>query len=215
MDGAAEEIGRELRRLYAEAGTPVLDVLILRLRDQLPEEPRLTTVTVNKWLRDGVAPDSLAALRAFVGLLNDLALLVSSDAYQVQPLPWWEALWFEAVHGQPRATVASFSDAPAPAPAPAPHATPRAVEHSNAIEGHARITGHSIQAGEINGDVHVHPPPAPAPAPIPTPRVTQPPDEARVVIRVQSGTETIEIYDEGLARYWISARLQMGLGYEQ
>ncbi|MFD8967171.1 hypothetical protein ACFV0C_19620 [Streptomyces sp. NPDC059568] len=70
--------------------------------------------------------------------------------------------------------------------------------------------------------MHVHPPPAtpapapaPAVAPVPPPRGTQPSGEARVVIRVQSGTETIEFFDEGLAMYWISARLQMGLGYEQ
>ncbi|QXE39637.1 hypothetical protein KQY30_12840 [Streptomyces sp. GMY02] len=68
--------------------------------------------------------------------------------------------------------------------------------------------------------MHVHPPPAapapsPAVAPVPPPRSAPQPGEARVVIRVQSGTETIEFFDEGLAMYWISARLQMGLGYEQ
>lgn len=215
MDGAAEGIGRELRRLYTEAGNPVLDALLPRLHDQLPVERRLTAFTVNKWLRDEVDPDSLAELRAFVGLLNDLALRASSNVYQIRPLPWWESLWYEAVQreSRTRAAVASPPEEPA---APSAPIAPKAPEHTNAIDGHSRITGPSIQAREINGDVHVHPPPqAPATAPVPQPRGTQPPEEARVVIRVQSGSETIEIYDEGLARYWISARLQMGLGYEQ
>ncbi|MDX3855635.1 hypothetical protein [Streptomyces sp. AK02-01A] len=201
MDGAAQGFGQELRRLYAEAGNPGLDILLAQLHDQLPAERRLTTFVVSSWLRDEAAPDSPTELQAFVGLLNDIALRVGGNTYEVQPPQWWESLWYRAVRGEAR-----FSGGPEADPAPP------ASEHTNAIDGHSRIVGPSIQAREINGDVHVHPPPEAA---VPRPRAAQPADDARVVIRVQSGSETIEIYDEGLARYWISARLRMGLGYEQ
>lgn len=191
MDGAAQGFGQELRRLYAEAGNPLLDTLVAELRHQLPTDRWLTSSTVNGWLRDESAPDSVVELRAFVGLLNDIALRAGSDTYRVQPHEWWESLWLRTVRGRPQTT----GDA-----------------HTNAIDGHSQIVGPSIQAREINGDVHVHPP---SETQVPQPRSAQPSDGASVVIRVQSGSETIEFYDEGLARYWISARLQMGLSHEQ
>ncbi|MCK7628013.1 hypothetical protein MUU72_33840 [Streptomyces sp. RS10V-4] len=74
----------------------------------------------------------------------------------------------------------------------------------NVVEGQARLLGPTVQAGAINGGVHVHPPAASG---APPPPAAPPPRDPRVVIRVQRGSETIEFYDEGLARIWITAVL--------
>ncbi|MFG2135367.1 hypothetical protein [Streptomyces sp. NPDC048650] len=197
MDYTSGDLGRELRQLHAAAGSPLLEKLVELSHGRLPPGHRLTVFTVHGWLHDGAAPNSCAVLLAFVGLLDELAGQADGEGHRTRPPAWWEGLWHQATRP--------------PAPPQAPPSAPPELEDlsfsgttGNVIDGHSRITGPTVQAGSINGGLHVHPPAEPA-AP-PSPAVPQQRD-ARVVIRVERAGETIEFYDEGLARIWITAVL--------
>jgi hypothetical protein len=179
--------------LYEEAGKPDLATVVARACDYLPVGQRLTAPTVHQWLSNELAPASLEELNAFVRHLNDVVTRSGNTEYEVQPMQYWESLWLSAVRVEPKRSGE-----------PHENALPNLEqsEHRNTIDGNSQLTGPSIQAREINGGVHVHPPVG---VQLPTPR-----SPAVPVMRVQNEQETIEIYDEGLARIWITARLQMG-----
>jgi hypothetical protein len=223
VDGVdGRSFGRELRYLYAEAGSPVLDALVLLAHNELPASDGPTVEAVESWLRDDDLPTSQAELKAFVGLLIHLAERRGQGTHTVRPLAWWESLWSKSV-GQPEQQTGNQQQTPAnampstsPAPGPTVTSSPASPvprpRHTNTVHGHARIDGPSVQAERIDGGVHFHEAPMLQPA---SKRSLRAPDDgAGVVIRVRSGSETIEIYDEGLARIWISARLQLGPGHE-
>lgn len=88
--------------------------------------------------------------------------------------------------------------------------TPTAPEgpgHANSLAGNAHLTGNSIQARDVqkiivNHPPATHPPPPPSPAP-PSPPT---PEESALVMRVDLGGETIEFFDESVARIFINVR---------
>lgn len=200
MGQAARDLGGELRRLYRAAGSPAVDLLVAQAEGRLPAGQRPAPYAVHDWLHGGAAPDSCTVLLVLVELLDGLARQLSGEAHRPESPQWWELLWYRSTTRPPAGTQA---DAVA-----------------NVVDGHAQLLGPTVQAGAINGGVHVHPPPEPAAAapPSPPPGVPAPRDH-RPVIRVQRGTETIEFYDEGLARIWITAVLDQrhsadGAGHE-
>ncbi|AJC59965.1 MULTISPECIES: hypothetical protein [Streptomyces] len=189
MEQPAQDLGDELRQLYRAAGSPAVDKLVELSQGQLPVSQWPTPSAVHGWFHAGAVPTSCAALLAFVELLDGFARQASDGAHLPRSAQWWELLWYR--------TTRPPADAPG-----------TGTGGGNLVEGHARLLGPTVQAGAINGGVHVHPPADPGGAPPPS----QPPGvpsqrDPRVVIRVQRGTETIEFYDEGLARIWITAVL--------
>ncbi|MGW9043923.1 hypothetical protein ACWGQL_15390 [Streptomyces lydicus] len=199
MEQAAEELGDALRQLYRAAGSPAMDQLVELTHGRLPSDQRPTPSAVRGWLHDGAAPATCAVLLVLVELLDGLARQTGGDRHRSQSPQWWELLWYRTTR---------------------PTADARDGAVGNVVDGHAQLLGPTVQAGAINGGVHVHPPPDPGAAPSPhAPSGVPPQRDPRVVIRVQRGTETIEFYDEGLARIWITAVLDQrhsaeGRGHE-
>ncbi|MEU9121522.1 hypothetical protein AB0C96_16975 [Streptomyces sp. NPDC048506] len=186
VEQPAEDLGDELRRLHRAAGSPAVGRLVELAHGRLPAGQRPTAAAVHGWLHDGTAPASCTVLLAFVELLDGLARQTGGEGHLPRSPQWWELLWYRTTHPP--------SDAPG-------------ESVGNVVDGHARLLGPTVQAGAINGGVHVHPPPDPANAPSAPPSGVPQQRDPRVVIRVQRGTETIEFYDEGLARIWITAVL--------
>ncbi|MFB6566151.1 hypothetical protein [Streptomyces noursei] len=206
MEQGAADLGHELRQLYRAAGSPAVDKLVELSQGRLPVSHWPTPSSVRGWFHEGAAPVSCAALLVFVELLDGFARQASDGAHLPRSAQWWELLWYRTTRPQPPAPDGPDGpDGPAPATAGG----------GNVVEGHARLLGPTVQAGAINGGVHVHPPAEPAAAP-PAPAPSVPPQrDPPVVIRVQRGTESIEFYDEGLARIWITSVLGQRHGEEE
>lgn len=185
VDNAAEDLGRNLWLLYAQAGKPDLDLLCSRL----PVGFQLTTATVQKWLSSEEVPSSLDELSAFIDELH--AVLAESGKFATHPKEQLHSLWYRIPENSDYRKYPAQADPP----------SPETLSGTNRIDGNSRINGPSIQAREISGDVHFHSDDGSSAAQYPP---TIP------VMRVQSEHETIEIYDEGLAHYWIRARLRRG-----
>ncbi|MFF0626493.1 hypothetical protein [Streptomyces sp. NPDC004296] len=192
MEQGAEDLGGELGRLYRDAGSPAVDKLVELSQVRLPVTQWPTPSTVRGWFHEGAAPVSCEILLVFVELLDGFARQASDGAHLPRSAQWWELLWYRTTRP------------PAHTPDGTAGSAPTVGTSDNVVEGHARLLGPTVQAGAINGGVHVHPPAEPAAAPSPA---VPPQRDPPVVIRVQRGTETIEFYDEGLARIWITSVL--------
>lgn len=77
--------------------------------------------------------------------------------------------------------------------------------HTNSLGGNASTGGASIQARDVK-NIIVHHPPSPPAAPPPPPAPPSPPDDTALVMRVDLGGETIEFFDESVARIFINVR---------
>ncbi|MGG2465009.1 hypothetical protein ACO0M4_35520 [Streptomyces sp. RGM 3693] len=169
-----------------------MDKLVELSQVRLPVSQWPTPSTVHGWFHDGAAPASCAVLLVFVELLDGFARQASDGAHLPRSAQWWELLWYRTTRP------------PSNTPDGTGGTAPTVGTSDNVVEGHA-LLGPTVQAGAINGGVHVHPPADPGA--VPPPPGLPPQRDPRVVIRVQRGTETIEFYDEGLARIWITAVL--------
>lgn len=203
MDGATHDFARALWRLYEAAEEPEATTLAALVCEHLPVEDEVTAPRVRQWLRGEAVPSSRGELDALLApLYKAVARLGKTGRMTTRPPGHWERLWRDACGAAPDGgTVGQGQPAAGEVP---PH--PRG-ETVNSIDAGAELGGPTLQARDIQGDVHVHavePPPLP-----PVPRSPAPP-----VMRIHNGQETIEFYDDGLARIWITARLQMESGNE-